>query len=139
MELKAATDALAAQKRYGLWLAWGARLGLVLLLAGLIAYLSGLVPPHLPIEQVSASWSRPAAEMLLQAGVQPGWGWTAHLWHGDMLVVAGIALLASCSIPCLAAVIPIFRVRREYVLVTICVLQIAVLVLAASGVLAVGH
>lgn len=53
-----------------------------------------------------------------------------------MLSLTAIALLASCSIPCLATVIPVFRARGERIFALICVAQIAVLLLAASGMLA---
>lgn len=137
MELNAARDALEAQERYGRWLAWGTRLGLALLVLGFVAYVAGFVAPHVPIERLPELWGRPASELLEQTGVRPGWGWAAVIHRSDMLVLAAIALLASCSIPCLAAVIAIFRARGERILAVICVLEIAILVLAASGLLAV--
>jgi uncharacterized membrane protein len=56
-----------------------------------------------------------------------------------MLILLGIGVLASCSIPCLAAAIVVFARRGERLFVAICVLEIAVLVVAASGWLVVGH
>jgi hypothetical protein len=128
-----------AQKRYARWLGWGMRLGFGLLAAGFVAYVSGLVAPHVPIEQLPSLWGRPAAEFLREAGISAGWGWAALAHRGDMLNLVGVALLAACSIACLAAVIPVFRARGERAFVAICALQIAVLVLAASGVLATSH
>ena len=132
-------DELAAQSRYARWLTWGTRLGLALLVLGFLGYVGGIIAPHVPIERLPALWGRSAAELLSATGVRSGWGWAAALHRSDMLVLAAIALLASCSIPCLAAVLPVFRRRREMVFVTICLLQIAVLVLAASGLLASAH
>jgi hypothetical protein len=128
-----------AQKRYARWLGWGMRVGLGVLVAGFVAYVSGLVAPNVPIEQLPSLWGRPAAEFMREAGISAGWGWAALAHRGDMLILIGVALLAACSIACLAAVIPVFRARGERALVVICVLQIAVLVLAASGVLATSH
>jgi hypothetical protein len=132
-------DALAAQARYARWLTWGTRIGLGLLALGFVAYVSGIVASHVPIERLPALWDRPSDELLLQTGVRAGWGWTEFIHRSDMLVLAGIALLASCSIPCLAAVIPTFATRGERAFVAICVVQIAVLMLAASGILGSGH
>jgi hypothetical protein len=129
----------AAPRRYGVWLAWGTRLGLALLALGFIAYATGAVDAHVPIERLPELWTRPAPDVLREIGLRPGWGWAELLHRSDMLVVAGIGILASCSIPCLAAVIPVFARRRERAFVAICVLQVAVLVLAASGLLAAAH
>lgn len=133
------TGADLASWRYAAWLAWGARGGLVLLAIGFIAYASGLVDPHVPIERLPQLWSRPAGEVLREIGLRPGWGWAELTHRSDMLILAGIGVLGICSVPCLAAVIPVLAQARERVLVAICILQIAVLVLAASGVLAVAH
>jgi hypothetical protein len=138
MELTRDESALQAQLRYALWLKWGARVGLALLAAGFAAYVLGW-KPHVPIEQLPSIWGRPAADYLQSAGLRPGWHWAALLHRSDMLALGAIALLASCSIPCLAAVIPEFARRRERVFVAICVLEIAVLVIAASGLVALPH
>lgn len=137
MELNA-TDPLAAQRRYGRWLAWGTRLGLGLLILGFLAYLAG-VAPHVPIEKLPYLWERSAAHLLDHIEMPPGWGWAGFLPRSDMLMMAAIGVLASCSIPCLLAVLPVFAKSRERVFVAICVLEIAVLALAASGILAGGH
>jgi hypothetical protein len=128
----------SAQRRYARALAWGARIGIALLVLGFAAYLFGLTP-HIPIERVPGLWSRPSSELLEQAGLRPGWHWAALVHRSDMLVLAAIAFLATCSLGALAAVVPIFHRRREYVFVAICILQVVVLLLAASGVLTGGH
>lgn len=133
------TDLAAAPRRYAIWLLWGTRIGLALLVIALIAYVAGFLAPHVPIERTAAMWSQPAAAMVEATGLRASWAWARHLDRSDMLALAAIALLASCSIPCVAAVIPVFARRRERVLVGICVLQVAVLLLAASGLLTGAH
>ena len=128
----------SAQHRYARALAWGTRIGLALLVIGFAAYLLGMTP-HIPMERVPVLWSRPASELLAEAGLKPGWHWATLVPRSDMLVLAAIAFLASCSLGALAAVLPIFRQRREYVFVAICILQVGVLLVAASGLLAGGH
>ena len=138
MDVTPRPEELAAQVRYGHWLAWGTRVGLGLLVVGFVASVSGILAPQVPIERLPQLWGRPAGEFLAATGAHPGWGWAAFLHRSDMLVLAAIALLSSWSIACLAAVLPIFAARRERVFVSICALEIAVLALAASGVLAGG-
>ncbi len=131
-------DELAAQVRYARWLAWGTRVGLALLIATFLLYVLGVIAPHMPIERMPDLWRMSAADLTMETGVRPGWDWAAFLPHGDMLVLAAIAILSTCSVLCIAAVTPIFKARGERAFVTICVLEIAVLLLAASGLLA-GH
>lgn len=128
-------DALEAQERYARWLVWGTRLGLGLLVLGFIAYATGMIAAHVPIERLPELWGRPAAHLLAETRVAEGLGWVANIHRGDILVLAAIALLASCSVACLAAVTPIFHRRGERAFAILCVAQIAVLIFAASGVL----
>lgn len=127
------------QARYAVWLAWGSRLGLALLIMGFLAYVTGLLPPHVPIERLPSLWGLPTADFLRETGTGAGWSWVALTHRGDMLNLVGIAVLASCSLACLAAVIPVFRGLGQRIFVAICVAQIAVLLFAASGFLLGGH
>ena len=130
-------DTLDAQRRYARFLLVTTRLGAALLVATFVAYAAGWIAPFVPIERLPSLWSLPASEFLRQAHIPPGWhGWAALILHGDMLVLGAIALLITSSILCLAAAMPLFWKRGERAMVALCVLQIAVLVVAASGVLA---
>ena len=138
MELNRAPDDEAVRRGYARWMRRGTWLGVVVLVAGFAAYIFGAAP-HVPIERLPALWDRPAATYLEEAGLRAGWYWASLVHRSDMLVLAGIALLASCSIASLIAAIGSFHRGGERVFVAICFLQIAVLVLAASGLLTVGH
>ena len=132
-----ADDALDAQRRYARFLLVTTRLGAALLVATFVAYAAGWIAPFVPIERLPSLWSLPASEFLRQAQIPPGWhGWAALILHGDMLVLGAIALLITSSILCLAAAMPVFWKRGERAMVVLCALQIAVLALAASGILA---
>lgn len=124
--------------RYALLLGWGTRIGLLTLVLSFTAYVFGLTP-HVPMELLPSVWNQPVASYLQLTNTPTGWGWLPLLHRADMSNLVGIALLASCSIPPLLAVIPLFFKRRNFFYVGICLLQVGVLVLAASGVLSVGH
>lgn len=127
-------DPLAAQQRYARWLLATTRLGAVLLVVSFTAYVFGWLEPYVPIERLPSLWKLPASEFLRQVGVSPGFhGWASRLMHGDMLVLGAVALLISSSIFCLAAAVPVFRRQGERVMAALCVLQIVVLAIAASG------
>ena len=120
---------------YSRLLAWGTRIGLALLVLSFLAYATGLVAPHLPIEEMPKIWGSPAPAYLQAAGLQAGWDWARLLPRADMLSLAAMAFLASCSAACLAAASAIFFRIGERPVAIICLLEIAVLALAASGVL----
>ena len=129
----------AARRRYARWLRWGTRASLALLVVSFGAYAMGLVAPPGAHREPAATLDAPVGRVPARDGDRAGWGWTTFVHRGDLLNLVGIALLASCSIPSLAAVIPIFRARGQRALAVICALEIAVLALAASGLLAGGH
>lgn len=127
------------QLRYARWLEWGTRLGLVLLLLSFAAYLGGFVPSHVPRRQLPELWSLPVGEYLQRTGTPGGWGWLQLAGHGDMANLVGIALLASCSLPPLLALVPLHLRRGDRIYAALCLGEVAVLVLAASGLLHGGH
>lgn len=129
----------AEQLSYARWLEWGTRAGLGLLLLCFAAYLSGLLPSQVPVSQLPDLWSLPVGTYLQRTGTPAGWGWLALAAHGDIANLLGIALLAGCSLPPLLALVPLYASRGDRVYAGLCLAQVAVLVLAASGVLRVGH
>ena len=137
MELKPNAD--RAQQAYAASLAWGTRIGLALLVLSFIAYLAGFVPAHMAIDELPRHWSRPAAELLEATGTAAGWGWAAWLPRADMLVLAAIAFLATCSIVCLILAMRAFVSDGERVPAILCGLEVLVILLAASGLLAAAH
>ncbi|RYF37663.1 MAG: DUF1634 domain-containing protein [Comamonadaceae bacterium] len=126
----------APQLRYARVLEWGARAGLAVLAASFLASLSGWLPPHVAPQDLPQYWSQPVAVYLAQTASPSGWGWLALLHRGDMLGLAGIAILAGCSAPALLALVPLYLAQRDRAFLALCLLQAAVLVGAASGVVA---
>jgi len=123
----------AEQLRYARLLEAGARAGLLLLLLGFFAYGSGLLAPGVPLQRLPELWSLPLAEFLQQSGSPTGWGWLARLRQGDMLSLGGIAWLASCSLPALLALLPLYLRRGDKVYAALALAEVAVIALAASG------
>jgi hypothetical protein len=61
------------------------------------------------------------------------------LRYGDFLNFIGIAMLAGVTIVCYAAIIPMLLKRKDKVYALLALLEVVVLVLAASGVVSGGH
>jgi hypothetical protein len=136
---EAGTAQSSAQLLYAVLLDWGARIGLLVLVLGFALYLLGVLIPLVPLEQMPGLWNQPAASYLKHTGTPTGWGWVALVHKGDLLNLVGIALLAGCSLPPLLGAAWLYLRQRDWALAAICMLIVAVIVLAASGQLTAGH
>lgn len=127
------------QLRYARWLDHGTRTGFAVLVLAFLAYATGLTTPQVPLHRLPQLWNLPVDAFVRAAGVPTGWGWLRLALHGDIANLLGIAVLAGCSVPCLLSLLPLYARRGDRAYFAICVAEIAVLLLAASGVLTAGH
>ncbi len=127
------------QSRYAAWLHWSTLAGFLTLILTFAAYVFNILPARIPLEQLPDLWNKPASQYLKLTGMPKGWGWIGMLENGDLASLLGIAILSGCSIFCIFAVMPIYARRRDLVYLLICAFEIAVLVLAASGILSGRH
>ncbi len=116
----------------------GMKIGLLTVTASFLVYVSGALTPRLPVGDLPRYWSLPVKQYLAATGVHPGWGWLRLVYRGDFLNLVGIALLAGVTILCYAAIIPSLVRRRERIYAVLAVVEVAVLALAASGLLNAG-
>lgn len=127
------------QLRYARWLEWGTRVGLVLLVAVFLAYGVGLSEPHVPHSRLPEVWNLPVSEFLAVTGLPAGWGWVAHVHRGDIANLIGIGALAGTSMLALLALVPLYLRQGDRLYAGLCIAEVAVLLLAASGLLTAGH
>jgi hypothetical protein len=125
------------QLRYARVLEIGSKLGFVTLVAGFLAYVTGVLEEHVVVEQLPALWGLSLAEYLRMTQTPTGRGWIVHLHKGEFAGLLGIAVLAGCSVVCLATIVPLYARRRDRIYAIVCTLEIIVVVLAASGILTV--
>ena len=97
------------------------------------AYVLGGLVPLVPLEQLPQLWSLPLADYLERSATPTGWGWLRIAHKADMGGLIGIALLAGCSLPPLAAVLVHARRHGDRVTAALCTAQIVVVLAAASG------
>lgn len=125
----------------------GMYVGLVILFITFTLYVFRIVAPAVPLEQVSNYWSHgvhgyleTVNEEFLHMEYPPtGWMWVGLLGKGDFLNFVGITMLAGVTILCYLAIVPTLLRKKDNAYLTMSILEVIVLVLAASGILAVGH
>lgn len=127
------------QNRYAEWLRWSGWFGLTLLIVASLLYVAGVLAPHVPVKELPRVWLMSSRDLATHVGGHGHWDWVVLLYKGDMLSLLGIAVLAGCSAAPLLAVVGIYLRRGERLFAALCVLQVAILVLAASGLVSVGH
>jgi hypothetical protein len=121
---------------YARWLALGARVGFAALVVSFFIYLGGLIAPGIPTAELPRYWGLPVAEYLAATHAPTGWSWVQRLPQSDVLNFVGVAILGFTSIACYLRLIVDYIRERDWLYLAICVAQIAVLSIAASGLLA---
>lgn len=122
---------------YARWLAWGTRVSLALLVGCFFVYVLGFAEPLVPVHELARLWTLPVGEYIAASGAPLGWRWLGYLGKGDYLNLVGIALLCLITVPCYARIVPLL-LKSDRLLATLAILQILVLLTAASGLLS-GH
>ncbi|HAM49740.1 MAG TPA: hypothetical protein DCP92_03255 [Nitrospiraceae bacterium] len=80
----------------------------------------------------------PVKQYLKATGIHTGWSWLGMVGKGDFLNFLGIAFLAGLTIVCFIRIIPILFRKKDIVYFIIAIIEVLVLVLAASGILKAG-
>jgi hypothetical protein len=133
-KLKATEEQIA----YAKLLDGGMKIGLISITVTFVIYLSNILTPHIPISDVPKYWSMPVKQYLKATGIHTGWSWLGMVGKGDFLNFLGIAFLAGLTIVCFIRIIPILFRKKDIVYFIIAIIEVLVLVLAASGILKAG-
>ncbi len=112
--------------------------GIIIMMITYVIYISGLLPSHVDLQSISANWGKGIHEYLEITHSPRGWGWVGLLMKGDFLNYVGFALLGLMTIICYLVLVRGFFQKKDWIFLTISILEIAVLSLAASGLLGGG-
>jgi len=138
MAEKKSTKASEEQIAYAKILNIGMFLGLALIVVTFIIYMSGILSSFIPPQEIPKYWGMKSKDFIHSMGAPTGWGWVAMVSKGDYLNFIGIALLAGLTILCYLVILPILMRKKDTPYVVIAIIEVAVLVLAASGILKSG-
>ena len=133
-KLKATEEQLA----YAKLLDVGMKVGLIMLVITFVIYLLGALTPHIPVNDLPKYWSMPVNEYLKATDIHTGWSWLYLLGKGDFLNFVGIAFLSGVTILCYLRILPILFRKKDTVYGILAIIEVLVLVLAASGILKAG-
>lgn len=132
------TAASEEQVTYANLLSYGTYVGLATMVVTFFLYVGKVLEPVIPIEQLPHFWSMKAHDYMNEAHLPQGWGWLNLVSHGDFANFIGIAFLAGLTIVAYLRIIPILLRKKDTPYVIMAVVEIAILVLAASGILTAG-
>lgn len=137
-EQQMSTQASPEQVRYANILFYGSWLGIFMMIATYLIYITGVLDPHVPLTDVTAAWKMGVTDYLHHTNSPTGWGWAELLHRGDFLNFIPIALLALLTIVCYFTLIPGYKRVKDYKYMFFAIAEIVVLSLAASGLLGSG-
>jgi hypothetical protein len=112
--------------------------GLIGLLVTFVIYAFGILAPVIPKKDMPGYWIHSVHDYLHHTGLQGGWNWITQLGKGDMLNFAPIAFLGAVTIFCFLRIIPIFFRKKDTLYGFLAIIEVLVLMVAASGILGVG-
>ncbi len=135
---EASLNARPEQVVYANILEKGMLFGLILVVVTYGLYVLGVIKPFVSMEDIVGSWTLNVHDYLHKLHIEPGWSWLFMLGYGDFLNFVGIALLAGVTIACFLAVIPVLLKQGDRLYALLAMLEVAILSVAASGLLGTG-
>lgn len=126
------------QLAYATILDKGMKIGLLMLVISFIIYVTGILTPYIPVSDLPKYWGMSVHKYLEATGIHPGWTWLRLIGKGDFLNFLGIAFLAGVTAVCYVRIIPILFRKKDVAFGIIAIIEVVVLVLAASGLLKSG-
>jgi hypothetical protein len=132
------TKATGEQIVYANILNIGMIIGLVIIVVTFIVYMSGILSSFIPPQEIPKYWTMASKDFIHSLGAPTGWDWLALVGKGDYLNFIGIAFLAGLTILCYLVILPILMKKKDTSYVVIAIIEVAVLTLAASGILKSG-
>jgi hypothetical protein len=116
----------------------GMLIGLAGLLVTFVLYTTGVLDPLIPLKKIPEYWILSVHEYLSESGISAGWAWLGNLNYGDMLNFLPIAFLSLLTIICYLSILPALIKNKDTAFIVICILEVLVLLVAASGILGTG-
>jgi len=139
-------EATPEQLLYAGILEKGMYAGLLFMIISFVLYVLGVITPVVPLNEIAGYWNQPVDQYLAAINANflhwdhppTGWAWLKLLGKGDFLNFLPVAILSGITIVCYLSIIPGLFKRGDTAMGIMAVVTAVILILAASGVLAVG-
>lgn len=143
---KIQTTATPEQLLYADILEKGMFAGLALIIVTFVLYLTGIMSPVVPLDQIAGYWAMPVKDYLNAINTNflgwahppTGWSWVKLIGKGDFLNFLPIAILSGVTMVCYAAIVPGLFKRGDKAYAVMAIAEVLILGLAASGLLSAG-
>src|SRR4030043_940278 len=132
------TKATGEQIAYAKILNIGMFLGLAVIIITFVVYMLGILPSFVSPKEIPNYWGMASKDFIHTLSAPTGWGWVSFIGKGGYLNFVGIALLAGLTVLCYLVILPILMRKKDTPYVVIAIIEVAVLALAASGILKSG-
>jgi hypothetical protein len=147
LTVKMSSKATEEQLLYANILEKGMLVGLLLMFITFALYVFRIMPAAVPLNEIADYWSQPVHEYLVAINnnflhwdhLVTGWSWVKLIGKGDFINFIPIAILSGVTIMCYLAIVPGLFKRGDKAYAIMALAEAAILTLAASGLLAVGH
>ena len=139
MEKTSAFKNLPEQRLYANILFYLNLIGLFILLTGFTLYLTGVITPLVPLEDLPRFWSLSLDEYIEKSNMPTGWQWISKIGYGDIAPMLGIAVLASVTFMCYFVLLFKFLKRGVKTYALIVSLELLLILLSASNLVQVTH
>jgi uncharacterized membrane protein len=116
----------------------GTLIAFVLIIVIFAIYVSGVLPNVVAYDKIQSYWALRASDYIHQTNSPTGWDWVRLLNKGDMLNLIGVVILAGMTIICYLRLLPTFLKKKDMTYTIITIIEIVVLLFAASGILKAG-
>ncbi len=126
------------QLTYATVLFFGAWTGILIMIITYLIYAFGILDPHVDVSLIIQNWDKSVDQFLHITDSPHGWGWLYLIGNGDFINFIGMVLIALLTILCYFFLIGGYKRRKDWIYLVICILEITVLTLAASGLLGTG-
>jgi len=147
LTVKMTSQATEEQLLYANILSKGMLVGLLLLFITFALYVFGIMPPAIPLSEISGLWNQPVHDYLVAINqnylhlehLPTGWSWVKLIGKGDFINFIPVAILSGVTIICYLAIVPGLFKRGDKAYAIMALAEAIILSLAASGFLSVGH
>ena len=139
MEETSTFENLPEQRLYANILFYLNLIGLLILLTGFTLYLTGVITPIVPLEELPRFWSLSLNEYMEKSNMPAGWQWISNIGYGDVAPMLGIAFLASVTFMCYCILLFQFLKRGVKIFVLIVSIELLLILLSASNLVQVTH